>query len=198
MGHYKNYRDLSRDTYLELGVSGLLGWNRDWDVSSGGAVVSRRDYRHAAVLGADLTVLWEPTGHMRYRNLEWRNEFYWLNKGILAVDNSGRDTLNAWGAYSYLQAKVTRTLDIGLRGDFYMPDDKDYAGIAGLSLSPLAYVEENAYQWQICPYITWHQSPFVKFRLEYDHLDGKSFSEPEDRIMLQAVFAVGPHKHERY
>jgi len=196
--HYKNYRDLSKDTYIECGLTGLLGWNRDWDVSSGGTIVTREDYQHAACFGADLTMLWEPTEQMRYRNLEWRNELYWLNKGILAPDNSGSDTLNSWGAYSYLQAKVSRTLDIGIRGDFYLPDDKDYANVSGLSLAPLAYVEEDTHQWQISPYITWWQSPFVKFRLEYNHLDGRNFAEPEDKIMLQAVFAVGPHKHERY
>ena len=196
--HYKNYRDLSKDTYLEWGLTGLLGWNRDWDVSSGGTTVTKKDSRHAACFGADLTVLWEPTEQMRYRNLEWRSELYWLNKGILAPDDSGSDTLNSWGAYSYLQAKVSRTLDIGIRGDFYMPDDKDYANVSGLSLAPLAYVEEDAYQWQVSPYITWWQSPFVKFRLEYNHLDGDGLAEPEDKIMLQAVFAVGPHKHERY
>jgi len=198
LAHYKNYRDLSKDTYLEWGLTGLLGWNRDWDVSSGGTTVIKKDYQHAACFGADFTMLWEPTEQMRYRNLEWRSELYWLNKGILAPDDSGSDTLNSWGAYSYLQAKVLRTLDIGIRGDFYMPDDKDYANVSGLSLAPLAYVDEDAHQWQISPYITWWQSPFVKFRLEYNHLDGQNFAEPEDRIMLQAVFAVGPHKHERY
>ena len=196
--HYKNYRDLSKDTYLEMGLTGLLGWNEEWDVSSGGATVTTKDYRHAACFGADLTVLWEPTDQMRYRNLEWRSELYWLNKGIVAPDDSGNDIINAWGAYSYLQAKVSRTLDIGIRGDFYMPDTKGYADVSGLSLAPLAYVEKDSYQWQISPYITWGQSPFVKFRLEYDHLDGENFAQPEDRIMLQAVFAVGPHKHERY
>ena len=198
LAHYKNYKDLSKDTYLELGITGLLGWNRDWDVSSGGITVTKKDYRHAACFGADLTMLWEPTEQMRYRNLVWRSELYWLNKGILAPDDSGGDTLNSWGAYSYLQAKVSRTLDIGIRGDFYMPDGKDYADVSGLSLAPLAYVEKDAYQWQISPYITWWQSPFVEFRLEYNHLDGDSLAEPEDKIMLQAVFAVGPHKHDRY
>ncbi|MBL7068323.1 MAG: hypothetical protein ISS34_00485 [Candidatus Omnitrophica bacterium] len=198
LARYKNYRDLSKNTYLELGLTGLLGWNRDWDVRMGGATITKKDYKHAACFGADFTVLWEPTERMRHRNLEWRSELYWLNKGILAPDDSGSDTLNAWGTYSYLQAKVSRTLDIGIRGDFYMPDDKDYASVPGLSLAPLAHTEDNAYQWQIGPYITWWQSPFVKFRLEYNHLDGERLAEPEDKIMLQAVFAVGPHKHERY
>ncbi|HCO93206.1 MAG TPA: hypothetical protein DIU00_04515, partial [Phycisphaerales bacterium] len=35
LAHYKNYRDLSKDTYLEWGLSGLLGWNNKWDMPGG-------------------------------------------------------------------------------------------------------------------------------------------------------------------
>ena len=193
LAHYKNYRNLSRDVYMEFGLTGLVGWNREWDVSSGSTTITKEDSKHTAVYGADLSFLWEPADNMRYRNLEWRSELYWLNRDILAPDNSGADVLNSWGAYTYLQSRVSRTLDIGTRFDFYKPDTKTYAG----TLSPLAYTEDT-HQWQISPYITWHQSPFVKFRLEYNHLESKHLEKPEDRIMLQAVFAIGPHKHERY
>ncbi|MCP4651887.1 MAG: hypothetical protein GY858_00660 [Candidatus Omnitrophica bacterium] len=197
LAHYKNYRDLSKDTYMELGFSGLFGWNKDWDISSGGTTIVQEDYRHTSVFGLDFSLLWEPTDNMRYRNIEWRNEVYWLNKSVLAPDNSGGDTLNAWGAYSYIQSKISRTLDIGVRADYYKPDEKSYADVTGLSLAPHAYTD-NSEQWQVAPYITWHQSPFVKFRLEYNHLDGDHLSEAEDRIMFQTIFAIGPHKHERY
>ena len=151
------------------------------------------------VLGADFSVLWEPTEKMRYRNLEWRSEAYWLNKDILAPDGSGSDTLNAWGLYSYLQTRVSRTIDIGIRGDYFVPDTKSYASNPNwTSLSPLAVTGDNPYLWQIGPYITWQQSPFVKFRLEYNHSDGKGIDNPEDIIWFQCIFSAGPHKHERY
>jgi hypothetical protein len=197
--HYKNFRDLSKDTYLEYGLTGLLGWNDEWDMLDG----SKRDSRKiTSVIGADLSVLWEPTEKMRYRNMEWRSEAYLLNKRLLTPDGSS-DGINAWGMYSYLQSKISRTIDIGIRGDFFVPDTKSYADVAdihgtSLSLSPLAVTGKNPYLWQITPYITWWQSPFVKFRLEYDHADGKGIENPEDIIWLQAVFAAGPHKHERY
>jgi len=193
--HYKNYRDLSKDTYLEYGLSGLVGWNDEWSVNS-----SMQDSRKmTTVLGADLSVLWEPTEKMRYRNIEWRSEAYLLDKRLLAPDGSGADSINAWGLYSYLQSKISRTVDIGIRADYFRPDSKNYANISdSLSLSPLAVTGDNPYMWQIGPYITWWQSPFVKFRLEYNHAEGHGIDVPRDVIWLQAVFAAGPHKHERY
>ncbi|MGB9619902.1 MAG: hypothetical protein ACPL7K_05785, partial [Armatimonadota bacterium] len=110
---------------------------------------------------------------------------------------SGKDALNAWGAYSYFQSKVSRTTEIGARVDYYRPDVKSYANVSGLSLSPLAVTTSGAHQWQVSPYLTWWQSPWVKWRLEYDHRWGKGLSS-DDRLILQCTFAAGPHKHERY
>jgi len=195
LAHYKNYRDLSKDTYLEYGLSGLVGWNDEW--SANGSTQDSR--KMTTVLGADLSVLWEPTDQMRYRNIEWRSEAYLLDKRLLAPDGSGADNINAWGLYSYLQSKISRTVDIGIRADYFRPDSKDYANISdSLSLSPLAVTGDNPYMWQIGPYITWWQSPFVKFRVEYNHAEGYGIDVPRDVIWLQAVFAAGPHKHERY
>jgi len=197
LAHYKNYRDLSKDTYMEWGLTGLAGWNDQWEINSPATTQDSRE--ETFVLGADLTVLWEPTEKMRYKNIEWRSEAYWMNKDILAPDGSGEDTINAWGLYSYLQTKISRTVDIGIRGDFYVPDTKSYADISSdLSLSPLAVTSDNPYVWQISPYITWWQSPFVKFRAEYDYSNGKGLDNPEHVIWFQAIFSAGPHKHERY
>ena len=196
LAHYKNYRDLSKDTYLEWGLSGLVGWNDRWDMLGGIEQTSRKE---TFVLGVDLSVLWEPTDKMRYRNIEWRSEAYWLNQGLLAPDGSGADTIEAWGLYSYLQTKISRIVDIGIRGDFYVPDTKAYANLSGpLSLSPLAVTHDDPHLWQIGPYITFWQSPFVKFRAEYDYSDGRGIETSEHVVWLQAIFAAGPHKHERY
>ena len=189
--HYKNYRDLSESTYCELGLSGLAGWNDEWPVLG----ANEHDALSTRVFGLDFAVLWEPTDRMRYRNVEWRSELYWLNRDILTPDGSGEDTVNAWGAYSYLQTKLNRHWDVGLRMDYYRPDEKDYADA---SLDHLAYAVDDAHRWQVGPYLTWHQSPFVKWRLEYNHADGTGMGEPEDAVMLQVIFAAGPHKHERY
>jgi hypothetical protein len=196
LAHYKNYRDISKDTYLEWGLTGLLGWNDEWDIQGG---TKQNSSQMTTVLGADLSVLWEPTEKMRHRNIEWRSEAYWLSKKLLAPDGSGSDNINAWGLYSYLQNKISRTIDIGIRSDFYVPDTKSYANLSSsLSLSPLAVTGDNPYIWQIGPYITWWQSPFVKFRVEYDYSNGKRIENPEHIVWLQLIFSAGPHKHERY
>jgi len=150
------------------------------------------------VLGADLTVLWEPTERMRYQNWIWRTEAYLLKKNILAPDLSGEDTLRAWGAYSYFQKKLNRTTEAGLRVDYYQPDTKSYAAMPGLELSPLAVTASDAHQWVVAPYVTWWQSPWVRWRLEWDHQMNHNMGPDSDTISLQCTFAAGPHKHERY
>jgi hypothetical protein len=196
--HYKNYRDLSRDTYFEFGTSGLFGWNDEWNVNKGGWFDNDHDTLGTQVFGADVSFLWEPADRALYRNVEWRSEIYVLNRGILAPDDSGRDSLDAWGAYTYLQSKVARNVDVGVRYDYYQPDTKGYAATPGASLMPLAYTAKSPYRWQICPYLTWWQSEWVKFRCEYDYADGRGMEGPEHVFWFQTIFAAGPHKHERY
>jgi hypothetical protein len=195
---YKNYRDLNTSTYLEFGLSGLFGWNDTWDIQQGAVLVEQTDTLGTRVFGVDLSVLWEPLEKALYRNLEWRSELYILNRDMLAPDASGRDTLNAWGCYSYIQGKINRRTQIGIRGDYYRAESKPYAEMANLSLAPLAYTSKSPYRWQVVPYLTWWQSEFVKFRAEYDYANGKGMEPEAHSVWLQAIFAVGPHKHERY
>ncbi len=197
--HYKIYRDLTDSTYMELGLTGLVGQNNEWQVLD----ATESKSLDTSVLGVDFTVMWEPTDRMRYRNITWRSEAYFMDKDILAADGSGEDTINAWGAYSYLESKVSRTLILGIRGDYFVPDVAGYAdyittdGIS-CSLAPLAVTEDDSYRWQASPYITWYQSPFVHYRVEYNHQDGDGTGPEENVVWLQCIFAAGPHKHERY
>jgi hypothetical protein len=199
LAHYKIYCDLTDSTYAELGFTGLHGQNNEWQVVD----ATEDKSLDTTVAGVDFTVMWEPTDRMRYRNVTWRSEAYLLNKDILAADGSGEDTISAWGAYSYLESKVSRTLILGVRGDYFVPDVKDYAEYASdtgtsVLLSPLAVAEDDSYRWQVGPYITWYQSPFVHFRAEYNHQDGDGTGPEENVVWLQCIFAAGPHKHERY
>jgi hypothetical protein len=194
--HYRNYRDVSKDTYFEVGLTGLLGWRDEWDVEQGAEVVTMHDSQETFVYGVDFNFLWEPTARMRYRNLEWRTELYVLDRDILAPDGSGEDTIDAWGAYTYLESKVNRRLHVGARFDYYTPDTKDYAA-PDSGLSPHAF-PVHVTQWQGAPYVTWWQSPWVRWRLEYNYLDPGEIADPVSRIIAQLTFAAGPHKHERY
>lgn len=194
LGHYSLYRDLTESTYAELGFSGLYGKNDTWTI--GEDIINKE--MDVWVWGADFTLLWEPTDNMRYHNLTWRTETYSMSKDILAPDGSGADTINAWGLYSYLQGKISRTITLGLRYDYFVPDTKSYASAETGNIAPLAVTTEDANRWQISPYVTWNQSPFVHFRVELNHQDGNGTGPKSDTIWLQCIFAAGPHKHERY
>jgi len=201
LAHYKLNRDVSASTYCELGLTGLVGWNDKWviDIASPAPDLYEYDTRATQVYGFDFTVLWEPTHMMRYRNFEWRTELYYAQKDIRAPDGmTGRDSLSPWGAYTSLQAKVSRTVDVGGQFGYFRPEVKSYASTADLSLAPLAVTEDGAHRWLGALYLTWWQSPFVKYRVQYEHEDGSGTGDPVDRVVLQCVFAAGPHKHERY
>jgi hypothetical protein len=179
----------------------MVGWNNSWATidTAASTVTPVDDTQTTAVYGVEFVLMWEPTDRMRYRNIEWRSEGYYLNKGIIAPDGSGSDQLQPWGLYSQLYSKVSRTIEIGVRYDYFTPDTKDYAVLSdGLSLAPHAVTESDAYRQLVGGWLTWWQSPFVKFRGGYSYEEGKGMGPGVHFITLQMVFAAGPHKHERY
>jgi hypothetical protein len=189
-----HYRDLSKDTYLEMGATGLLGWNDAWTVGSGPAASTVRDRRDVMGLAADLSLRWEPTDRMRYSSFEARAEYYQLTKQLVTAAGN-RDEVTAWGAYLSLDRQVSRTVHLGVRGDYYVPDTKAWAGP---EIDPLAVASVDAFRWQAGPYLAWWQSPFVRVLLEADYSDGDFMGPAETTFTFQTVFAAGPHKHERY
>jgi hypothetical protein len=92
--------------------------------------------------------------------------------------------------------------DIGMRFDYYSPAVVGYTlfdqDLHELMPGALVATDDGAHRWLGALYFTWWQSPFVKFRLQYEHEDGSGTGDPADRFVFQCVFAAGPHKHERY
>ncbi|OGK10907.1 MAG: hypothetical protein A2W80_05985 [Candidatus Riflebacteria bacterium GWC2_50_8] len=196
--HFKSFRDVSADTYQELGLTALAGVNDQWSVSTAGVVNTIDETRPVYGFGLDFTHLWEPTDNMRYRNFMWRTEFYGVRKEILRPDNGDRGAITAWGGYSNVHWKLDRQLESGLRIDYFEPDSQKYAAVPGFALSPLAVVANSPSEWQFCPYLTWQQSPWVKYRLEFNYKSGNNMGPDERRLMLQCIWSAGPHKHDRY
>jgi hypothetical protein len=179
--HLNSYYDLTRNTYLEFGVTGLGGVNSTYaDEQTQRGVPGERRYTFCG--GADLTVLWEPVDRRHYTHLVWRSEFYFARKEVL--NNSVKiDTIEAYGAYSYLQKKWSERIETGMRFDYTTPFRPDNSGL---------------YLLQITPYLTFWQSPWVKLRLEYHYGYDEDTEEDNHDIVLQMTWAAGPHKHERY
>ncbi len=210
--HFKNYWDLNRNTYLEFGMTGILGFNNHRGLMTTGALFTDQSrtspfelyddngnpvslpfapatgtadesLRITAFGGADLTIQWEPVNQAKYHNVIWRTEFLYGYKDTGKISNSGdKEPINWFGGYTYLQAKVSRQVELGVRGDLVQPFTEDNKG---------------HYVYQVSPYVTWWQSPWVKMRFEYDYVDG-DMMEAIHRGIVQVVFAAGPHKHDRH
>jgi hypothetical protein len=209
--HFKNYWDLNRSTYLELGLTGIVGFNHHRGAPTSDPVYADsgatrvfqlfdaqgapialpfapagdpadEGVRLTAFGGADLTIQWEPVNRAKYYNVLWRTEFLYGYKQLPRDALGSKQAIHWMGGYSYLQAKVSRRIQIGVRGDLVQEFTVDNA---------------KAYRYQVAPYLTWWQSPWARVRLEYNYLDG-TILPPTHRAIVQVVFAAGPHKHDRY
>jgi hypothetical protein len=126
------------------------------------------------LFGADFTFDWRPPAQARYRQ-------FTLHSGV-ALNRRVLDELpdrDAWGAFAIAELKFATQWTAGGRWEYVEnPDAPD----------------ESA--WLASPSLTWWQSEFVRLRAEYDVFRGPA--ERFGQFVLQATFAMGPHKHENY
>jgi len=180
LGHINGFWNLSSSTDLDLGFSWING-----TFAAAARSLDRNLY------GAEAAITWRPPGRSRYRGVSVRG-------GIMAVDRvasgSGHDEEHdeeheeehelsgrAFGFWGMGEVRLSESWLVGARlGRSGNPEDLD----------------ETA--WLFSPTLSWWQSEYVRLRLEYDLL-GRSFVDGgEGRLLLQATFAMGPHKHETY
>lgn len=129
--------------------------------------------------GADARFTWQPPGRELYRSFTLRAEAYALHREVLGADRT------RFGAYAGAEYRLSRRLLAGARLDWVeLPDDP-----------------RGRPEWAIVPSITWWQSEWVRLRAEWQHVStplGADERESSDRWLIQAVWSVGPHKHESY
>ncbi len=117
---------------------------------------------------------WRPPNAGTRQNLTLRAEGYQFH---------GRDaaqTTTRYGMFADLTWQVSQRWIFGTRYD-YVEAPRGAA----------------TREWQLSPTITFWESEFVYLRLEGQH-HHQDLARDEDRLLLQAVFAMGPHKHETY
>jgi hypothetical protein len=174
LGRANTYFSLGDAHGVDLGVSDA--YTPKVDVDEG---------KSRNLLDVDLTYRYTPLSQAGYRGLIWGNEF------LLNSENRQQNTdeteadpevpavfsrVNAFGMYSYLEARLSKTLFPGFMFEY----TQDLNGIESAA---------EGYS----PYLTIWASEFQRFRLQYTHL-----SQPggdDDQFFLQWTAVLGSHVH---
>ena len=171
-GQYLSYFDLSVSSYLEFRLSGAGGRNDE----PGG------DY-NSYVGSAGITYKWAPVGREKYRTVDWKSEF------LYSVQEHLDGQHKSYGFYSSIQNKMGARWWISGR-----------VGYSELPYDP----RQN--EWDFTLAIDFWESEFVFTRLQYQYNARDITSRrdltggiPSDHtLVIQVVWAMGPHKHEAY
>jgi hypothetical protein len=124
--------------------------------------------------GVDFRFTYRPPEAGTRRDITFRAEGYRLHSTDIGI------TTNRLGGFLDLQARTSRRWVFGARYDNVQ--------------SPRG-LEDT--EWRITPSITWWESEFVFLRLEGEH-GHRELEGNHNLLTLQAVWAMGPHKHETY
>ena len=181
----RNYWDLNQASNIELSFSGITG-KREQPVTLDDSVVFGTAARQS-VLGTDLTYRWRPLQQGLYRSFIAQAELmYQVNEkdprlvlpdgvdpSAFAYAGPDRDYT---GAYVFARYQVTRRGHVGARFDAF----EDEAAGGRTSTAASGYLE-------------WFPSEFSKLVAAYERYSPAEGSAT-NRILLQATFALGPHK----
>jgi hypothetical protein len=179
----RNYWDLSQSTNLELSASALTGV-REQSVENAAAfnAVGARQ----SLVGADLTFRWRPLQQGLYKSFILQAEVMrQVNRvpGALPAPEPGQAVVylgpdrGFTGAYAFARWQVSRRGYLGGRADFVQ--DAENGGDNTTALSG---------------YMEFFPSEFSKLVAAYERVMPRGVLEPTNRILLQASFAIGPHK----
>ncbi len=130
------------------------------------------------VLGIDARFSWRPPERALYRSFTVRGEGYQLRREVGGVPAT------RYGGYLGAEYQLSRRLFAGVRYDYVQS-----LGVAGGT--------ERA----IVPTLTWWQSEWVFLRAEWQRSnqpESPGIVNHANRFVLQAVWAIGPHKHELF
>ena len=188
----RNYVDVSEAANFELSFSAITG-KREQPLDNGyvvGVLEPQSIGANAAlarqtILGTDLTFRWRPLQQGLYKSFILQGEFMrQLNSrspeipggGSVATSYSG-PLRDYDGAYAFARWQVTARGFVGARYDWVQdPDANGRTFTAGSG------------------YLEWFPSEFSKLSAAYEHRNVVNDSLGRDRILLQATFALGPHK----
>lgn len=165
--HTKTFFEPTDDIDLELGATSMFGEENASGIAKGD------DRFGTHVFGGDATAILNlPEG----RVVKWQNEVFFTDGA--SNRNANEDP---WGFYSLLDLKISPQWSTGIRFDY---------------LEPIGVTRGHNQTTGVSPYLTFWQSEFANFSLQYTHLEPANPAEKsDDMIVLQAEFLIGVHKH---
>lgn len=98
-GHLKNFFDLTDNSTLEIGLSGLVG-------------PDSLDNK-TTMAGGDLTFKWKPVQFNTYQSFTWQSEIISTKAKLFTDEN-----YNSIGAYSYMEYQIAKLWFVGARYDY--------------------------------------------------------------------------------
>ena len=183
-------RDFSQFTYLWRAATFLnLNDANSFDLGLSYAYtpkvkIDQGSNRHLA--GVDLTFRYIPLSQASYRGLIWGTEFLYNREnrpiggfpeeGTVSEEPLSFKRRDAFGLYSYVEARLTRRFYPGFLFDYAQDLDRARG-------STLAY----------SPYLTIWASEFQRIRLQYTRFEGPS--NHENQFFLQWTVVLGSHVH---
>ncbi len=166
------YGDLTDTANLDLGLSGAVH------------APEGQDQRRLAAV--DLTFRWKPLSQGVYRSFTWRSEALYSRNRLVAIadpvtgnPSAPAATVNARGAYSYVEVQPAMRWRVGVRGDYVEdPNERD---------STARRITRAA-----APYVTFTLTEFNRFRIEYERKRSPG-NGTENLGFFQWTIVLGPH-----
>lgn len=158
LGHLKSFHEPHDAITVEAGLSGAAGANRAEDL--------------VTMLGADLTVKWQPLRAGARRSLIWQSEY------LRARDDGGGSEVED-GLYSQLQYQFARRWWVTSRIDM-------------LDLSRRGSERD----WRASMLVALVPSEFSSLRLQYNRT--REEGETRNQLLLQLNVTIGSHPAHRY
>jgi hypothetical protein len=179
----RNYWDISEAANLELSFSGLTGKREqplDGSVNDINAVNRRQ-----SVIAADVTYRWRPLQQGIYKSFIAQAELMQQRNpdDAESIVTPGGEivfagpTRNFTGGYAFARYQISRRGFLGARFDFLEDPELDGSNTRAVS-----------------GYLQFFPSEFSKLNAAYERYMPGGGLKAINRILLQATFALGPHK----
>jgi hypothetical protein len=177
----RNYWDLTQAANLEISGSALAGYVEqpfDFGGTPPGPDVNAVA-RNQQTYGVDLTFRWRPLQQGLYRSFIAQGEFFRQNNARDDDPAFGGPNRDFNGAYGFARWQLTRRWFLAARYDWV--EDPELGGETLTAASG---------------YLQWFPSEFSKLTAAFERLMPAASVgvEATNRILLQASFAIGPHK----